>query len=42
MDPIGGYDHLLDNDPDEASHLAWRRDEPALGKPACIGQSRID
>jgi hypothetical protein len=30
IDPIGTYDHLVDDIPDEASHRDWRRGEPAL------------
>src|SRR5205823_12358254 len=42
IDPIGTYDHLVDDIPDEASHLAWGRGEPAQCKRACIAQSRIE
>jgi hypothetical protein len=42
VDPIGGYDQLLDNASDEASRLDWRRGKPALGERACIAQTRIE
>jgi|SRR5580704_1679319 hypothetical protein len=41
FDPIGRYDYLLDNVPDEAFHLDGRHGEPSLGKLECIAQGHI-
>jgi hypothetical protein len=42
INPIGSYDHLLDNGSGVASHLDWRRGKPALGKRTCIVQGRLE